>query len=103
MGKLRLILSILWEEKCKRLYMSLIIVILVVTSNISISLINEMQTMDKMMSLCHFENAIYYSNGMLFFTNESENEQKDILTEKEAEKGTIASGFLPVKKVNSKI
>lgn len=94
MGKLRLILSILWEEKFKRLYMSLIIVILVVTSNISVSLIHEMQTIDKIVSLCDFENAVYYSDGMSFFMNESENRQADILTEEEAEKGTIASGLL---------
>ena len=34
--------------------------------------------------------------------SESENEQKDILTEKEAEKGTIASGFLEMERADGK-
>lgn len=74
--------------------MSLIIVLLIVSSNISISLIFEMKMMDKLISMCNFENAIYYSDGMSLLSNEMENEQVDILPEKAAENGMISYGLL---------
>lgn len=102
MGKLKLILSILWEEKFKRLCMSLIIVLLIVSSNISISLISEMEMMDKLISMCNFENAIYYSDGMSLLSNEMENEQVDILPEKVAENGMISYSLLGMEQEDGK-
>ena len=102
MGKLKLILSILWEEKFKRFCMSLIIVLLIVSSNISISLIFEMKMMDKLISMCNFENAIYYSDGRAFLSNEIENEQVDILPEKAAENGMISYGLLGMEQEDGK-
>lgn len=63
MGKLKVMWSIFWSEKFVRLYMVFFVLLIIITSNISVTLLKEAYTLKRIGDKCDFDNAVYFSKS----------------------------------------
>lgn len=63
MGKLKIMWSIFWSEKLLRLYMTVSILLIIITSNILFALLREGYTLNKISNGCDFGHAVYFSRS----------------------------------------
>ena len=91
MGKVQLLFSIFLNEKAKRLSMIVFIVLMILTANISISLLTNAYDTKKAAELCEFSDTTYFSSALVMRYDSQSNKTKNSVLS-ELEKEGIESG-----------